>query len=115
MYERLTQRFLGSNAPYTEFTDNEIINRLCEIEDKICEGRMLELPCKIGDEKFAILPNTNIIVRGKVSAIVLQNDFLIDFAYKADEYGYTAYTQLSAEELFDTEAEAQNKLRELQK
>ena len=26
------------------------INRLCEIEDKICEGRMVELPCEIGDE-----------------------------------------------------------------
>ena len=54
MYERLTKRFLGSNAPYTEFTDNEILNRLCEIEDKICDGRMVELPCALGDTLFGI-------------------------------------------------------------
>ena len=113
-YERLTKRFLGSNAPYTEFDYNDIINRLCEIEDKICEGRMVELPCKVGDEKFAILPNTNVVVKGKVCTLIYQNEFLIDFAYKSEEYDYTAYTQLLPEELFDTEAEANNKLKELE-
>ena len=54
MYERLTKRFLGSNAPYTEFTDNEILNRLCELEDKICEGRMVELPCAVGQTVYEI-------------------------------------------------------------
>jgi hypothetical protein len=45
MYERLTKRFLGSNTPYTEFADyNEIINRLCDLEDKIEQGKILELP-----------------------------------------------------------------------
>ena len=117
MYKRLTKRLLGSNAPYTEFADyNEIIERLCDFEDKIEQGKILELPCKIGDEKFAILPSTDVIVKGKVCEIIYQKDILIDFGYNPDRYGgYSAYTQLLPKELFDTEAEAQNKLRELQK
>lgn len=55
MYERLTKRFLGSNAPYTEFADyNEIINRLCDLEDKIEQGKILELPCEIGETVYHI-------------------------------------------------------------
>lgn len=75
----------------------------------------VELPCKVGDEKFAILPNTNVIVKGKVCTLIYQNDFLIDFGYAPDRYGgYSKYTQLLPEELFDTEEEANKKLKELE-
>ena len=74
----------------------------------------IELPCEIGDEKFAILPNTNVIVKGKVCTIIYQNEFIIDFAYKSEEYDYTAYTQLLPEELFDSEEEANKRLKELE-
>lgn len=130
MYERLTQRTENggvkfSNGEYwnTVYPQNEncltdihrMAIRLCEIEDKICEGRMVELPCKVGDEKFAILPHTNIIVKGKVCSLIYQNGFLIDFGYNPDKYGgYRAYTQLLPEELFDTEEEANKKLKELE-
>lgn len=41
--KRLTQRFLGSNAPFTEFaTDSEIINKLADLEDKIENGELVE-------------------------------------------------------------------------
>jgi hypothetical protein len=92
----------------------EILNRLCDLEDKIEQGKILELPCKIGDEKFAILSNTNVIVKGKVCTLIYQNEFLIDFAYKSEEYDYTAYTQLLPEELFDTYEEAEAKVREME-
>jgi hypothetical protein len=117
MSDRLTKRLLGSNAPYTEFADyNEIINRLCDLEDKIEQGKILELPCEIGDEKFAILPNTNEIVKGKVCTIIYQNGFLVDFGYNPDKRfgGYNAYAQLLPEELFDTYEEAEAKLREME-
>ena len=53
MNERLTKRFLGSNAPYTEFSDyNGILNRLCDLEDKIEQGKMLELPCVVGQTVY---------------------------------------------------------------
>ena len=98
----------------TSAYDGKPIDRLCDLEDKIEQGKILELPCKIGDEKFAILPNTNVIVKGKVSVIIYQNEFLIDFAYKSEEYDYTAYTQLLPEELFDTYEEAEAKLSEME-
>ena len=141
MYERLTKRDRHGHA-YTNETiydrgmtskdgvhfekhyfqngtsayDGKPIDRLCEIEDKICEGKIVELPCKIGDEKFAILslPNANVIVKGKVCTIIYQNGFVIDFGYKPEEYDYTAYTQLFPEELFDTYEEAKAKLLEME-
>lgn len=98
----------------TSAYDGKPIDRLCELEDKIEQGKILELPCEIGDEKFAILPHTDVIVKGKVCTIIYQNGFLIEFAYKSEEYDYTAYTQLLPEELFDTYEEAEAKLREME-
>lgn len=125
MYERLTIRhphphedFITINEtkqlPDTE-QSRKVLNRLCEIEDKIEQGKIVELPCEIGDDKFAILPNTNVIVKGKVCTIIYQNGFLIDFGYAPNRFGgYTAYTQLLPEELFGTYEEAEAKLREME-
>ena len=69
MSERLTKRTENggvqfSNGEYwnTVYPQNEncltdisrMAIRLCEIEDKICEGRMVELPCKVGDTLWKI-------------------------------------------------------------
>lgn len=92
--------------------------KLCDLEDKIEQGKLLELPCKVGDEKFAILPNTNVIAKGKVCTIIYQNGFLIDFCYnpdRPDRYGgYRAYAQFLPEELFDTYEETEAKVREME-
>lgn len=92
------------------------INRLCELEDKIDQGKIVELPCRVGDEKFAILPNTNVIVKGKVCTLIYQKGFLVDFGYNPNKRfgGYNAYTQLLPEELFDTCEEAEAKLLEIE-
>ena len=130
MYKRLTRRMSDGTAVFAEKSksfysaqiyeearekNRQILNRLCEIEDKIDQGEIVELPCKIGDEKFVILPNTNVIVKGKICTIIYQNGFLIDFGYNPDRYGgYSKYTQLLTEELFDTKEEANKKLKELE-
>jgi hypothetical protein len=86
-----------------------------EYKQKIDNGKLIELPCKIGEEKFAILPNTNAIVKGKVCVLIYQNGFLIDFGYNPDRFGgYSKYTQLLPEELFDTYEEAEAKVREME-
>lgn len=94
------------------------MSKLQDLENKIEDKELVELPCKINDEKFAILPNTDVIVKGKVCTIIYQNEFLIDFAYKFEEYDAeydcAAYTQLLPEELFDTYEEAEAKLREME-
>ena len=129
MSKRLTCRMSDGTAVFAEKSKSfysaqiyeeekekkrQILDRLCDLEDKIEQGKILELPCAIGDEKFAILPNTNVIVKGRVCTIIYQNEFLIDFAYKSEEYDYTAYTQLLPEELFDTYEEAEAKVREME-
>lgn len=131
MSERLTTRLANGGVGYDNgeyfkvcypwnehcLTDiDRMAIKLCDLEDKIEQGKLLELPCKIGDEKFAILPlpNANVIVKGKVYTIIYQNGFVIDFGYKPEEYDYTAYTQLLPEELFDTYEEAEAKLREME-
>ena len=99
----------------TSAYDGKPIDRLCELEDKIEQGLLVELPCKVGDEKFAILPNTDVIVKGKVCSIIYQNGFLVDFGYNPDRFGgYRSYTQLLPEELFDTYEESEAKLREME-
>lgn len=130
MSERLTKRLLGSNAPYTEFADyNEIINRLCDLEDKIEQGKIVELPCAVGDIVYAphwnwgtyikgdIMPYqiTNITItqnkKGewtkKYRAMEVQNgktiDWQLNFAF--DEIGKT---------VFLTPEEANKKLKELE-
>lgn len=46
--------------------------RLAELEDKIENGTLIELPCKVGDRIWAILGN-NIFGR-KVKSIVIRSD-----------------------------------------
>lgn len=44
-YKRTTKRLMGSNAPFTEYaSDNEILNRLAELEDKIENGTLVTIP-----------------------------------------------------------------------
>ena len=43
-YKRLTKRFTGG-SPYTEYaSDYDILCRLAELEDKIEQGTLIELP-----------------------------------------------------------------------
>lgn len=59
MYERLTDKRIAHGGfieykNYDKFAKlpnvREIYDRLCELEDKIEQGKIVELPCKIGDE-----------------------------------------------------------------
>ena len=44
-YDRLTKRFTGG-SPYSEYASNyDILCRLAELEDKIEQGTLIELPC----------------------------------------------------------------------
>lgn len=69
MYERLTTRLANGGVGYDNgeyfkvcypwnehcLTDiDRMAIKLCDLEDKIEQGKILELPCQIGDEKFAI-------------------------------------------------------------
>ena len=54
-YERLTIRNSdGSVSQPTHSTFGKVFNRLAELEDKIEQGLMIELPCKVGDKVYVI-------------------------------------------------------------
>lgn len=54
-YERLTRRNCdGSSDYHDDYTIQEIVDRLAELEDKIESGTLGELPCKEGDTVWVI-------------------------------------------------------------
>ena len=106
----MTKQFLGSNAPYTEFADyNDILNRLCDLEDKIEQGKLLELPCKIGHTVYCIRYDKArkpfVKPLGVCSVTVWGKGGLTVFTTKEDSWGVTA---------FATAEEANKKLKELE-
>ena len=143
MYERLTRRMSDGTAVFAEKSksfysaqiyeearekNRQILERLCDLEDKIEQGKILELPCAVGDIVYAphccwttidrtIVPYqiTNITItqnkKGewtkKYRAMEVKNgktiDWQLNFAF--DEIGKTVF--LAPEE-------AHNKLKELE-
>lgn len=62
-YERLTKKnrmsdaiddMLKSRYSKSKFAYNTVIKRLAELEDKIENGTLLELPCKVGDTVYEL-------------------------------------------------------------
>ncbi len=58
-YERFTSRVgNGISVKETSFNDNKsifnAIDRLAELEDKIEQGTLIELPCKVGDTVYLV-------------------------------------------------------------
>ena len=126
MYERLTKRLLGSNAPYTEFADyNEIIDRLCDLEDKIEQKKIMELPCAVGQTIYVLTTDSPTgIEETKISQVVfrlkgnckMQYSILAPCVY--DDWGKAKWSFCEnnfGRDFFFDKAEAQNKLMELQK
>ena len=130
MYERLTDKRIGNGGfiEYKNFdrfakrpTAREIYDRLCELEDKICEGKMVELPCavgtsvwfatcvcdKIGKEKYDAL-------EGEVISFSIQKDGL--WVYCRYKCGLTYWHTIEGfkSEVFLTPEEANKKLKELE-
>ena len=116
-YKRLTEKD-GATRVMSQWagTSNElkIYRRLAELEDKIMDGTLIELPCKVGDRIWAILGN-NIFGR-KVKSIVIHGDgYTIKTSntngWKDLEPYYNAEFGVI---WFLTKAEAETKLKELQ-
>ena len=87
-----------------------LIKRLAELEDKIEQKKMLELPFLVGQDAFIIEDNE--IVMGVVNGIWWQDEFLIEVRYGKDKYGWR-YAQRLKDGIFSTKAEAEKKLEEL--
>ena len=117
-YKRLTERYIdenGNKCVKPLVWEGEILHSLAELEDKIENGTLVELPCKVGDtvyyetfinngsESVGIQPHE---VKSIYTSIVTSN--FGGYAYtivKLDEFGKT---------VFLTKTEAEEKLKELQ-
>lgn len=88
----------GTCGNYDRFI--EIYNRLADLEDKIENGKLIELPCKVGDTIWEVNPFDDIIL-----SITVPNLHTIICWIKERAFG---------KYLFLSKSEAEAKLKELQ-
>ena len=119
-YKRLTKRLMGSNAPFTEYaSDNEVLQRLAELEDKIENGTLIKLPCKVGDTVYHLSDKKICeefvkqikysIYNGEID--LLNSHIMTDDNYSKD-YNFYRISKLG-KSVFLTKAEAEARLKEL--
>lgn len=87
------------------FAYSMAVKRLGELEDKIENGTLIEIPCKVGDNAVAIIdtfcyPNAIYNVKLKDLAYIVE-----------DENGDVTFQHITR--IFGTEAEAEKKLEEI--
>lgn len=88
------------------FAYSMAVKRLGELEDKIENGTLVELPCKVGDMATAVIDTfayDNSVQKVKIEGIA----YIVK-----DENGDITFQHISR--LFHTKAEAEAKLKELQ-
>lgn len=113
-YKRLTEKTkLGT---YIIGDDRPIIQRLGELEDKIEQGRLIELPCKVGDTIYEVIKGFP-IKEWEVNAFRINGtslDECVINVYK-QEIGmlWKFWCSDFGEKLFSTKAKAEAKLKEL--
>ncbi len=112
-YTRITRFDKFQQSYFARGTFQEIIDYLGKLEDKIENGTLIELPCKVGDRIWVILGN-NIFGR-KVKSIVIRGDgYTIKTSningWKELEPYYNAEFGVI---WFLTKAEAEKKLKEI--
>lgn len=103
----------GTCGNYDRFV--ETYNRLAELEDKIENGTLVELPCKVGDTVYEVFKNhiPPFIQQTKIEKIIITEKCLRLKLTRNSVYE----TAISAfgEIIFLTEAEALKKLEELKR
>ena len=105
-YKRLTGQKWSDDIDLTkEYGYSYIYKRLYELEDKIENGTLIEIPCKVGDNAVAIIdtlcyPNAIYNVKLKDLAYIVE-----------DENGDVTFQHITR--IFRTEAEVEAKLKEL--
>lgn len=138
-YERLTKRvdnypkikYCSKNCETISCVDcgccdelDYALYRLAELEDKIENGTLVELPCKVGDEVYEVQVGNNVfevnykygkVIEHKVSKVQIKSTIIV---YWQDGKSNKDYGYLYNDIYFDTyltKAEAEKRLEELQK
>ena len=113
-YKRLTER-VGKSICVKETSTNDnksiwnAIERLAELEDKIENGTLIELPCKVGDTVYEANYKNSKVYCHTVYKIELRECLIV---YWIDGKGSKDYGYFG-KDTFLTKAEAEAKLKEL--
>ena len=127
-YKRLTEKTIGCfqydlkdfNHKIDEFNDYDAffaysmaVKRLGELEDKIENGTLVELPCKVGDVMYEVFKNHKppCIQQTKVEKVIVTNKGL-RLKLERNSVYETSVSSLG-KTLFDNEEEAEKKLEEI--
>lgn len=85
-YERLTKKDWHetklSRVSEYEPSDKVILKQLWELENKIENGTLIELPCKVGDTVYAIEEDS--IEEYEVLGVLIQDEFFVKLFRKRD-------------------------------
>ncbi len=114
-YKRITRRTKLGN-PYIDYSEIDldalgVIRHFADIEDKIENGTLIELPCRLGQTVYRI--------RRKPYKAVLER-FVVNITYCYDYKGqpmwriFTTTEDILGKTVFLTKTEAEAKLKELQ-
>lgn len=104
-YKRLTKKGLDWESD-VQCDDEKIYNRLAELEDKIENGTLIELTCKVGDTVYQTEGVR--VYESKIKGLIYDKGIYYDC-------GYFAFDETAiGEVVFLTKAEAEAKLRELE-
>lgn len=123
-YKRLTERYVeekgdflkkGTRLTLKNAPDEEILERLAELEDKIENGTLVELPCKVGDIIYEVFKNHKppFIQQTNVEKIIITEKGL-KLKLARNSFYETSIASLG-KIIFLTEDEARKKLEKLEK
>lgn len=124
-YKRLTERYIdkqGTNCVRGLAWDGEILHRLAELEDKIDNGTLVELPCKVGDMVYIPYKfrNKNGVLETIIEEIRIGEKHILFWAkplytnnsVRVKYLGWKKYKDFN-KTWFLTKAEAEARLKEL--
>lgn len=93
----------------------EKLNRLADLEDKIEQGTLIELPCKVGDTVYVVYTVSGIDEWEVKGIDIFESDILFRLGHKGTEDYNAAWLIEKGKYLFLTREEAEKRLKELQK
>ena len=90
-------------------TEQEVIDRLAELEDKLESGQLVELPWKIGEKVYLVRRNRNlkwVVSRTTVTMYLKHNRLLVKCACDSEWN--------DPQDIFTDKSQAEARLKELQ-
>ena len=105
----------GTCGNYDRFI--ETYNRLAELEDKIENGTLIELPCKVGDMLYKVVENSIVEYRVHKIEFYITEDKRFGYCLYCDSYALGEfdyfYKKSIGKDVFLTKAEAEERIKGL--